>query len=108
MIHPALSLILFAAVTATAMSVIILTVKRIVDWFQIFSEKIAKKQNLAFTYLPPAEEAGTLAEGGRVVVVQGIFDTNSRQCREIRKIEAAGLDSRVNEIHKGNSLVVWT
>lgn len=110
MINPALSVILVAATATTVVvfSVIMLTVKRIIDWFKEFAELIEKKQNLAFTYLPSMETDEITGHADRVVVVQGIFDTNSRECRKIRKIEAAVLDPRVDELHTGHSLVVWS
>lgn len=90
-----------AAGAAAVVAVYVLTVDYLVNWFRERAAGIQFDGNKAAVTV--IEEMNN----GRVPVVQGVFDRSRGTFEEVRKIDAASLDDRVRDIHRGNRVVIW-
>jgi D-arabinose 1-dehydrogenase-like Zn-dependent alcohol dehydrogenase len=94
---------IIGALTAGIAAIFIarLVIEEVVNWFRSKSDiKLANKNNIAFTLQKKLNS-------GNFKTVQGVFDTGRSQIRAARAIESERMDPEMQNLHRGNELVVY-
>ncbi len=96
--------IILAAVAALGVAAVILTViywNDIVEWFRSRNDiKEADKNNIAFTIKENLRS-------GNYKVVQGIFNKETEELKDVRIMESESLDDQLMKHHEGQELVIY-
>jgi len=86
---------------ATVITLVVLYWNKIVDWFQSRTKlKQSDKDIIAFTIKQELEK-------GRVPVVQGMFNKRTNEVVDGQKYAAEKLDEQLEELHRGEPLVIY-
>ena len=95
-----ISLILWLLLGAGVASVVLLSLKDIMDWFRARHNLLqSDRDNVAKTIVESLKN-------GHYKVVQGIFNTRTGRTLESRTMEAADLDSELARLHSGRREVI--
>lgn len=106
MVFDPISALIIGAIGAAAIFTIVyyayLTWLILVTWFQEYKYLVNNGDNVAFTL---QERMAS----GQYKTIQGIFDLNSQEVVESRKIQSDNVDSRIQNAHENGRepLVVW-
>jgi hypothetical protein len=93
--------ILAIAATLVAVTIALLTIGAIVDWFRSRNDILeSDKDKVAVTI----QEA---LQSGNYRTVQAIYDRDTDTVVDIRKVDAKSVDEKVRAAHQDSDLVVW-
>ena len=95
-----ISIIVWLLLGAGIASVVVLTMKEVLDWFRARNRLLqSDRANVAKTIVESLNN-------GNYKVVQGVFNTRSSRMLESRTLEAAHLDSELARLHNGRREVI--
>jgi hypothetical protein len=99
-----LTLLVMAALSAlgavTLITIGILTIGFLIDWFRDRAAQVTDPEKVAVT-------VADALDSGNVSYVQGIFDTENKTFTDARRIKANDIDSDVQRAHARHKVAIW-